>query len=393
MDSGIKIGRIFGIDIFLHWSLLIIVALITASLGMIAFPNWHPDWPAWLAWSTGAIAAVLLVASILFHEMSHALVGRRWGMHVPRITLFLFGGMAHLESDAPEWRAEFWMAIAGPLASLVLGFALLTAGNIAAGPVEAQALDDPQAYLASLSPLATVLLWLGTINIILALFNMVPGFPLDGGRVLRAIVWGVTGDIRKATHAASMLGQLFGWYLIANGVLMVLGVSVPLFGTGLVGGLWLIFIGWFINRLAVTGYQQLLTQRALTGIPVSRLMQTGTQSAGPTLTLDRLVDEILLPRGQRAVPIEDDGRLRGLVSLEDIRRIDRNEWANTPASTVMTPRDQLRTLAPEADLEEALRLLGSSGFNQAPVVDQDRLLGMLRREDLLHWLALHDSPR
>ncbi len=390
MGYGIRIGRLFGIDIILDWTLLIIVGLITFSLGLLAFPAWHPEWPAWLALTTGAVAAVLLVASILFHELAHALVGRRWGMHVPKITLFLFGGMAHLENDASQWQGEFWMAIAGPIASLVLGFALLFAGSVVAGPI-AVTPDQTQAFLAALNPAATVLLWLGTINIFLAVFNMVPGFPLDGGRVLRAIVWGITGDIRRATRAASFMGQLFGWYLIANGGLMLLGQSVPLFGSGVVGGLWLLFIGWFINRLAVTGYRQLITQQALAGMPITRIMQTGTRSASPDLPLDQLVDDILLPYGQRAVPIEQGDQLLGLVSLEDIRRVPRADWPATPSRQVMTPAARLQTLAPDEDMERALRVLGEGGFNQAPVIQDGRVLGIVRREDLLNWLSLRDA--
>jgi Zn-dependent protease len=235
MQRGIKLFRIAGVDVFLGWSLLIIFLLISSSLAAGLFPAWHPEWSAATSWLTGIAAAILFLLSVLVHEMSHALVGRANGMSIPRITLFIFGGMAHLEDEPRHWRVEFWMAIVGPITSLALGFLFIWAGNAAAGGIEMT--DDPAAMFSGLSPAATLLLWLGPVNIVLALFNLVPGFPLDGGRVMRAVLWGITDDYQKATRWASTGGRIFGGLLIAAGLSMALGFRVPFFGTGLGGRL------------------------------------------------------------------------------------------------------------------------------------------------------------
>jgi Zn-dependent protease len=255
MSGGFHLMRVAGVDVFLDWSLAIIFFLITASLGSGLFPAWHPEWSAATSWVTAAAAAVLFLASVLVHEMSHALVGRARGMEIRRITLFIFGGMAHLEEDAREWRTEFYMALVGPVTSLAIGFLCIWLGSLGVGEVTAR-MDQPAEMLAGLGPWTTLLLWLGPVNIVLGLFNLVPGFPLDGGRVMRAAIWGATGDLHKATRWASNGGRAFAWFLIAAGVAMILGVRVPFFGTGFVGGLWLALIGWFLHNAAIMSYRQ-----------------------------------------------------------------------------------------------------------------------------------------
>ncbi|MFB6261879.1 MAG: site-2 protease family protein, partial [Thiohalorhabdaceae bacterium] len=233
MGQGIRLGRLFGIAIHLDWSLLVIFVLIAASLGLGTFPTLHPQWSAVTVWVTALVAAVLFFASVLTHELSHALVGRLYGIRVPRITLFIFGGLAQMESEPGNWRGELWMALAGPAASLVLGVVFITLGNLVMAPGTFDP-DQPRESLERLSPLATLFMWLGPINIVLGLFNLVPGFPLDGGRVLRALTWGASGNRRRATRWASRGGQAFAWLLIGTGVAMILGAQVPLLGRGLV---------------------------------------------------------------------------------------------------------------------------------------------------------------
>ncbi|MFA7386954.1 MAG: site-2 protease family protein, partial [Thiohalobacteraceae bacterium] len=242
MGNGFHLGRIAGIDVRVDWSLSIIFFLISFSLAVGLFPAWHPDWGPGISWLTALVAALAFFASVLAHELSHALVGRAQGIEVKRITLFIFGGMAHMENEPRAWKAELWMAIVGPITSLVLGllFLALTWSSLDPGTVDP---ENPAALFAALAPVPTVLLWLGNINIVLAVFNMVPGFPLDGGRVLRALLWGVTGDMRRATRWASQAGQMFAWILIGTGVAMMLGIQVPFFGSGVLPGLWLAFIG------------------------------------------------------------------------------------------------------------------------------------------------------
>ena len=392
MERGIRLFRIAGVDIFLDWSLLIIFFLISSSLAMGLFPAWHPEWSPALSWLTALAAATLFLLSVLVHEMAHALVGRAHGMTISRITLFIFGGMAHLEDEPRHWRVEFWMAIAGPLTSLALGFLFTWAGNLAAGGIDLTA-GDPEAALAALGPAATLLLWLGPVNIVLAMFNLVPGFPLDGGRVMRAVLWGITGNYQKATRWASTGGRIFGGLLIATGLAMVLGIRVPFFGTGFTGGLWLALIGWFLHNAAAMSYTQLLMQRALTGVRVANIMQRNVETVSPDVALEEFVSDYVMGKDQRAWPVTEGERLAGLVCLQDVRRRPREQWAATTVGEVMTPADQLTTVLPDDDGWDAIRTINQKNVNQLPVMEDGRLRGLLRREDVVRWLSLHgDLP-
>jgi len=388
MGNGLRIGRIAGIDVFVDWSLLIIFFLITFSLAAGLFPAWHPEWGAGLAWGTALAAAVLFFASVLVHELSHALVGRARGITVRRITLFVFGGMAHMENEPRGWKAEFWMAIVGPITSLVLGVMFVVLAQML-GDTAGFDPENPQETMARLGPAPTLLLWLGPINILLGLFNLVPGFPLDGGRVLRAILWGITRNFRKATLWASRGGQAFAWVLIASGFAMILGLRVPIFGSGFVGGIWLAFIGWFLNNAALMSYRQVLVREALSDVPVSRLMRTEVETVVPDITLSRLVDEHLLRSDQRAFPVLENGRFIGLACLHDIRKRPREEWERTTVREIMTPREQVTPVQPDQDAAEALAILTRKDVNQLPVIEGDRLRGLLRREDILRWLSVY----
>jgi Zn-dependent protease/CBS domain-containing protein len=388
MRNGFRLGRIAGIEVQVDWSLLIIFFLITFSLAAGLFPAWHPDWTPALSWLTALVAAVAFFGSVLAHELSHALVGRVRGIEVRRITLFIFGGMAHMENEPRAWQAELWMAIVGPITSLALGALFLA---LAAMTIDTTALEPqhPERLFASLAPIPTVLVWLGNINIILGLFNLVPGFPLDGGRVLRAVMWGITGNMRRATRWASQGGQFFAWLLIASGVAMMLGLHVPLFGTGFAPGLWLAFIGWFLNNAALVSYRQLLVRQVLEDVPVMRLMQTDFTAVEPDTTVDTLIHRHLLGTDQRSFPLVEDGRLVGMVCLQDIRRIGRELWSNTTARDIMTPVDKLARVSPEDDAAAVLEVLARQEVNQLPVMQNGELRGLVRREDILRWLTLY----
>ncbi|MEX2199597.1 MAG: site-2 protease family protein [Burkholderiales bacterium] len=388
--SGLRLGRIAGIDIVADWSLLVIFSLITFSLAAGLFPSWHPGWSAGLAWLTAFGAAVLFFASLLAHELSHAIVARLGGMRVRRITLFMFGGMAHLESEPRSWRAELVMAAVGPLTSFVLGVVFLLLAGIAAGPLEIDP-ENPREALAALSPLATLLYWLGPVNLLLAAFNLVPGFPLDGGRMLRAILWGATGNLRAATRWASRGGQLFAWLLVGTGILMLFGVVVPVLGGGPIGGLWLMFIGWFLNNAALSSYRQLLVKETLEAVPVARLMRTQLERVDPELSVRQLVEEHLMQSGQRVFPVERDGRFLGLVSVSDLQKSERRAWDRMTAREIMTPVERLACVGPGADAGEALAELARRNVNQLPVLEDGKLVGLLRREDVIKWLVLHEA--
>ncbi|MGB7215182.1 MAG: site-2 protease family protein [Gammaproteobacteria bacterium] len=390
MPRGFRLARIAGIEVFLDWSLAIIFFLVTFSLAVAAFPTWHPEWGAGTRWLTAAAAAILFLGSVLTHEFSHALVGRRFGIDVPSITLFVFGGMAQMRDEPHAWRPELWMALAGPATSLVLGIVFIGLGMLVAGPMPETV--DPEEFIATLSPLATLLFWLGPINIVLAIFNLVPGFPLDGGRVLRAALWGATGDRLRATRWASGAGRAFAWLLIGTGFAMVLGVNVPLFGVGLGGGLWLMLIGWFLHNAAVMSYRQLLIRESLLDVPVARLMRRGAASVSPRLPIRDFVEDYLLGGNQRAFTVEDGERLLGLVCLKDVHRLPRNEWDHRTVADVMTPADRLEVVSSDADALAALNALGRRNVNQVPVVDHGRVVGIVTREDVLRWLSVYGDP-
>lgn len=390
MGSGFRIGRVAGIDVHLDWSLLIVFFLIVFSLGNALFPHWHPEWSPARLWMTALAAALLFFVSVLLHELSHALVGRRHGIDVKRITLFVFGGMAQMENEPRYWRAEFWMAIVGPITSLVIGGTCVMLAVYFAGPVNIDP-DSIEQTLAKLGVVPTLLLWLGQINILLALFNLVPGFPLDGGRVLRAVLWGLTGNLRQATRWASGAGQLFAWILIVSGLAMMLGIRVPVFGTGFVSGLWISFIGWFLNNAALLSYRQLLIKETLESVPVTTLMQTGFMIVPPDLPVDKLVDEYFLHSDQRGFPVVAGDRLVGMACLEDVRKLERGVWPLRTVRDIMTPAGSLFQAAPQDDAHHALSLLGQGKVNQIPVVDNGQVRGLIRREDILKWLSLYEK--
>jgi len=386
---GIRLGRIAGVELVADYSLLFIVALIAMNLGVAVFPAWHPDWSSGLRWVVALVASLSFVASIAAHELAHALVARRYKLPVRRITLFLFGGMAHLEREPESPRQEFWMAIAGPLLSLAIGLGSVALGGLLLG--DATRLEtEPMNVARHASPLATVLLWLGPINIMLAVFNMVPGFPLDGGRVLRSVLWWITKDLQKATLVASTTGQVFAWYLMGSGVLMLLGRSAPLFGAGFGSGMWLLLIGWFLNKAARSSYQQLMIRQTLADVPLRDVMRTNVVSVPPDLTVSDLLRDYIVGSDQRSFPVVEDGVLLGQVHPNDLRELPRVHWADTPVSRIMVPIGRLRVMKPEDDAIDALQQLAEQ--DPIPVVDHSHLVGVARRDDLMRRLAWN-SPR
>jgi CBS domain-containing protein len=236
-----------------------------------------------------------------------------------------------------------------------------------------------------------VLVWLGPVNIILGLFNLVPGFPLDGGRVLRALLWGLTGDLTRSTLLAASVGQAFGWTLMAMGFAMILGISVPVFGSGAVGGLWLALIGWFLGNAARQSYRLRLIEDRLGFLSVSRVMHHDFEVVEPDTPVQVLVDDGFLTHSQRSYPVVDGGKLLGMISLEDVRALERGQWASRRVEDVMTPLARLHSVAPSQAASTVLALLAESGVNQLPVLDDGRLMGLVTREDILKWMFLGPS--
>lgn len=382
--GGLRLGKLFGIRIGVDWSLFIAVWLVTVSLASGTFPAWHPEWAVGLRWGVAVAAALLFFGSVLLHELSHVLVGRAFGLEARSVTLFIFGGVANIEREPETPQAEFVMAIVGPLVSIGLGFLFVLVGAwLAGGPT-----GDPAEVMRGLGPAATLLFWLGPVNIIIGLFNLLPGFPLDGGRVLRAILWRATGDLERATRWAAGMGQAIGLMLVFAGISMSFGVRLPVFGTGLVSGLWLAFIGWFLSSAAAASYQQLVVTSLLEGVPVRQIMRRDVAVVSPELSLARFVDEFLMGTDQRGFPVVLGGQLVGLVCLEDVRKVARDDWGGVRVGDVMTPAAVLEVVGPDDEVTEAMRALGRRDVDQLPVVRDGQLVGVLRRRDILRWIEL-----
>jgi Zn-dependent protease len=395
LRNSFLVGRLYGISIRIDWSWILILLLITWNLAA-TFGQAHPGWGSGLRWGLSVLAALLFFASVLAHEMAHSLVARSQGLPVRDITLFLFGGVSNIEREPSNPKNEFWMAIAGPLTSLVVG-ALLLLIVVGSVVINRGFNTIPTQLLSNLTPLATILLWLGSVNIILGIFNLVPGFPLDGGRVLRSILWGITHNLRTATHWAAIFGQVIAWIMIVAGISMVFGMYIPFFGTGLVSGLWLAFIGWFLNSASTQSYQQVKIKDILEGVPVARIMRSNPPTVDPDCTIDELVQDHMMNSDDQAFPVLDQDRLVGIVTLDDVRKLRREDWPTARVSQIMTSASNLVTVTPEEDASSAMEKLIERDVRQLLVVRPGAyggdLIGLLRRQDIMRWLQLHNEDK
>ena len=330
----IPLFHLFGIEIRLDLSWILIAVLITWTLSSGVFPGYYPDLTPATYWTMGVVAAVGLFASIILHELAHAAIARRDGVPIDGITLFVFGGVAEMQAEPPSPKAEFRMAIAGPIASLVIALVcyLVAAAGSATG---------------ASAPVVGVFAYLATINVILAVFNMVPAFPLDGGRVLRAALWAWKGELRWATRIAAAIGCGFGILLIALGVLSVLRGNF-------IGGMWWFLIGLFVRGAAQMSYQQVVVREGLQGVPVRRIMSPEPVAVPPDITVAELVDDYVYRHHFKMFPVVDDGRLIGCVGLRDIKELPREQWGTTAIRTIMRECSPENTVRPETDALEAL---------------------------------------
>ena len=368
MRAHIKLGRIFGVAVGLHYSWIIIALLVTLSLHS-QFAEVHPDWGPGVTWATAVITGLLFFVSILLHELSHAAVAKLRGIPVRAITLFALGGVAQIEKDAADAKSEFWMGIVGPITSFVIGVVCL----VLAWALGWNIANEPG------GPAAAMFMWLGYINIALAIFNMIPGFPLDGGRVLRAIVWWITGDATRSTKIASVVGQF-----VAFGFIM-LGIWRFFSGAGF-GGLWLAFIGWFLLDAArASGAQVEITER-LRGVKVGDVMMRRFPVVDTNTNLEAFVQEHLLPTAQRCFVVEEQGRPAGIITPHEVKAVERRRWPYTTVGDVMRSLDGLKTVSPDRPLAEALEVMGREDVNQIPVVQQGILTGIISRSHVMRVL-------
>jgi Zn-dependent protease/predicted transcriptional regulator len=389
MRSGFSIGRVFGVNIRIDWSWLLIFLLITWNLGT-TFGELHPGWGMTLRWGMAVGAALLFFASVLAHELAHSLVAKARGVPVRSITLHLFGGVSNIEREPDSPGGEFVMAILGPVTSLVIGGVLVWIAGLGIGPL-GEALADPTKAIGQINPALTLLMWLGSVNIMVGLFNLIPGFPLDGGRVLRSILWAMTDNLRQATRWASWVGQGIAWLMIFAGIAMTFGVQIPVLGTGLGNGLWLAFIGWFLNNASAQSYQKIVVQDILEDVPVARMMRSDPPTLSSDISVSSMVHDHVMGTDECCFPVLDDGRIVGIVTLDDVRAVSRDAWDTRTIRQIMTPADQLVTVAPDEDAAEALHKLMRRDVRQLPVLRDGKLAGVLRRRDIIRWLQLHSE--
>ena len=362
LRQGVPLGRILGIPIRLDYSWFLVLALLTWALAGSYFPAEYAGWPSELYWLMGALTAIAFFASLLLHELGHSVVALHYRVPVRNITLMVFGGVAQIGGEPPSANAELRIAIAGPLVSFALAAAFYAL----------------QPLVAGVEPLLGMARYLALMNLLVGLFNLVPGYPLDGGRVLRAAVWAVTRDLQRATRLAANVGRGFGFAFMLLGLWQVLG--------GNLGGLWLAFIGWFLESAASAQIMQSAVQNLLAGRRVAQAMGGGCAAIAEDLTLQRLVDEHVLTQGERCFLVNRGERTLGLVTLHQVKRVPRAEWGTATVAQVMLPLEELRRVAPDTPLVAALQLMDRDGVNQLPVVAGGRVVGMLSRDDVISFL-------
>jgi len=332
------------------------------------FPQNYPGWERPTYWIIGFISSLLLFFSVLVHELAHSFVAIAKGLPVHGITLFIFGGVSNLGAETESPRDEFAIAVVGPLTSLLLSGLFLGLLQIT---------SDAE------GPLAAILSYLALINLLLGIFNLLPGYPLDGGRVLRSIVWGITKSMERATNIAAGAGQAFGWGLIIVGVFMVLGDNV-------FGGIWIALIGWFLMSAASSSRQEIANQKLLEGVLVSRVMQPDPETVTTQTTVEEAFLEYFLQRGLRALPVCESDRLVGIATLTDLKKVAQESWGQYQIKDIMTAAP-LYSVEPDHDLSEALRVLAEHGLNQVLVLQGARLVGLLSRADIIRYLQLRQE--
>ena len=369
MPGSFRLGKIAGIDIYAHLSWFIVLVLLTWSLASGWFVQLFPGWSIPTYWITAFISALLLFVCVLLHELAHSLVAQVHGLTVKNITLFIFGGVATIEEEMKRPGIEFQIAVVGPITSLFLA----AIAFLLAWPLR-----------GSNSPTEAVLDYLAASNFLLGVFNLIPGLPLDGGRVLRSIAWKITGNIQKSTRIASYAGQAMAF------VFILLGIAA--FFTGnFFNGLWSIFIGWFLLNAAQTANTQILLQNTLQGVSADKVMDPRPVAVPANISLQKLVDEYFVPQGLQAAPVVRGEYLAGLITLTDIARVERERWAYTPVGHVMRLLEQVYVTTPEQPLHDLLEVMVTRGINQIPVVQDGRLVGLLGRESILRYLQVQES--
>lgn len=373
MRATIGLGRWLGVPVGLHYSWFVIAWLMTLSLAN-QFAAQNPEWSPRTVWALSVATAGLFFICIVLHELAHAVVARLAGVPVRGITLFALGGIALIEKQAATPSKEFWMAIAGPIASVLIGVGCRVAAY-------AQGWSD---QISAPSPAAALFGWLGYINIVLASFNLIPGFPLDGGRVLRSIVWAITADADRATRISARVGQAIAFVFIALGLFALLVQND-------FGGLWIAFIGWFLLETAQAYYAETDIAARLRSVRVSDVMARDCITIRADMTLQNFVSEYLLRLVGRCFAVSRDDRVVGLITPQEVKHIDRDQWPRTTVSDAMRPIESVHTVRPDAPASDVLTLMARENVNQVPVVANGHLEGVVTRSYLVQLLQLRSE--
>lgn len=368
MKHSWRIGKIFGIDIFIDSSWFLIFILFTWVLAANYFPQEYRDWSSGLYWMIGFITSLLIFASVLTHELAHSVVALKQGEKVRSITLFILGGVAQITEEPKKPLREFTMALVGPVTSFLVGFLFFILSFLLKGWS---------------APLAASASYLALINVVLAIFNLLPGFPMDGGRVLRSVIWQITGNLRKATSIASKTGQGFAFFLIFLGILQTL--------RGNLSGLWMVFIGWFLHSAAVRGYQQVMAETLLKGVTAEDLMTRDYETVRSDLSVQELVDDHILKKKERVFLVMDGDVVKGIVCLDDVKSISRGAWSSRTVADIMTPRNKLLFVSPDANGNKILNSLTAKDIHQVPVIEGEKVAGIICRSDILRFIQLHSE--
>ena len=370
LRDGIPIGRVFGISLRLHYTWFIIFVLVTWTLAVQYFPVEYPSWSPTTSILAGVITSLLFFGSVLAHELMHSVVAQKEGIPVRSITLFIFGGVSQMSEEPKRPQDEFRMAFAGPLTSLILGGIFLA---IQFWP------SDLPAFIHGISK------WLGIINISLAGFNLIPGFPLDGGRVLRSLLWWRSGDLLKSTRIAANMGRGIGYLLIFG------GIALGFITRDWFSGLWLVLIGWFLENAASGSYRQLALQNMLQGHTAKEAMTQDCPAVTPELNIERLLNEHILNSARRCFPVVQKDEVLGLVTLHNIKVVPRDQWSRKTVADVMTPYSKLKSVKPDDDLSNVLRILTEENINQVLVMKDSNMLGMIARDNLLSFINVRSE--
>jgi len=360
-----KVARVSGIDIKVDSSWIVIFLLFTFSLSAFYFPQAFQVSNRAYYWILGILTSLLVFTSVLFHELAHSLTAKKQGEEVEDITLFILGGVARITEEPGTPQKEFFMALIGPVSSFFLAIIFILISIL----------------IAPLSkPIQVAAAYLAYINAIVGGFNLLPGFPMDGGRVLRAIIWKATGDLKKATRVASVVGQGIAFFLIFLGIFR--------FFRGNLGGLWLVLIGWFLHNASVHGYSEVLLKASLEGLKAVDLMSKDFIVIEPDLLVNVLVQEFVLKKRERVFLVMEAEKLVGLVCLEDIKKFPHERWPELKVKDIMTPAEKIIYVSPDTTGDQVLTRLASSEINQVPVMEGERVLGVICRTDLLKIMQL-----